>query len=79
MPTSRSARRSRRATTTWRRTSCSISGYPEIKLLTNNPAKVEALREEGVDVIEQLPLIVKPSPHNKRYLATKKERMAHKL
>jgi GTP cyclohydrolase II len=54
-------------------------GYPEIKLLTNNPAKVEALREEGVDVTEQLPLIVKPSPYNKRYLDTKKERMAHKL
>src|SRR5207244_1026080 len=54
-------------------------GYPEIKLMTNNPAKVEALRGEGVDVIEQLPLIVKESAHNKRYLATKKERMAHKL
>jgi len=54
-------------------------GYPEIKLLTNNPAKVEALREEGVDVIEQLPLIVKPSHYNMRYLNTKKERMAHKL
>jgi GTP cyclohydrolase II len=54
-------------------------GFPEIKLLTNNPAKVEALRQEGVDVIEQLPLIVKPSPYNVRYLATKKERMAHKL
>jgi GTP cyclohydrolase II len=54
-------------------------GFPEIKLLTNNPAKVEALRAEGVDVIEQLPLIVEPSPHNTRYLATKKERMAHKL
>ncbi len=54
-------------------------GYPEIKLLTNNHAKVEALREEGVEVIEQLPLIVTPSPYNKRYLATKKERMAHKL
>jgi len=54
-------------------------GYPEIKLLTNNPAKVEALRQEGVEVLEQLPLIVKPSPYNKRYLATKKERMAHKL
>jgi GTP cyclohydrolase II/3,4-dihydroxy 2-butanone 4-phosphate synthase/GTP cyclohydrolase II len=54
-------------------------GYPEIKLLTNNPAKVEALREEGVDVIEQLPLIVKPSNYNGRYLKTKKERMAHKL
>jgi GTP cyclohydrolase II/3,4-dihydroxy 2-butanone 4-phosphate synthase/GTP cyclohydrolase II len=54
-------------------------GFPEIKLMTNNPAKVEALRGEGVDVIEQLPLIVKPSPYNTRYLATKKERMAHKL
>jgi GTP cyclohydrolase II/3,4-dihydroxy 2-butanone 4-phosphate synthase/GTP cyclohydrolase II len=54
-------------------------GYPEIKLMTNNPAKVEALRGEGVDVIEQLPLIVKPSLYNRRYLATKKERMAHKL
>jgi GTP cyclohydrolase II len=54
-------------------------GYPEIKLLTNNPAKVEALREEGVDVIEQMPLIVKPSNYNTRYLKTKKERMAHKL
>ncbi len=54
-------------------------GYPEIKLLTNNPAKVEALTEEGVDVIEQIPLIVEASPYNRRYLATKKERMAHKL
>jgi GTP cyclohydrolase II/3,4-dihydroxy 2-butanone 4-phosphate synthase/GTP cyclohydrolase II len=54
-------------------------GYPEIKLLTNNPAKVEALRTEGVEVIEQLPLIVPSSPYNTRYLKTKKERMAHKL
>jgi GTP cyclohydrolase II len=54
-------------------------GYPEIKLLTNNPAKVEALRTEGVDVVEQIPVIITPSPHNTRYLATKKERMAHKL
>jgi GTP cyclohydrolase II len=54
-------------------------GYPEIRLLTNNPAKVEALQAEGVEVVEQLPLIVKPSNYNKRYLKTKKERMAHKL
>jgi GTP cyclohydrolase II/3,4-dihydroxy 2-butanone 4-phosphate synthase/GTP cyclohydrolase II len=54
-------------------------GYPEIRLLTNNPAKVEALQAEGVDVVEQLPLIVAPSNHNTRYLKTKKERMAHKL
>jgi GTP cyclohydrolase II len=54
-------------------------GFPEIKLLTNNPAKVEALTEEGVDVLEQIPLIVKASPYNQRYLNTKKHRMAHKL
>jgi len=54
-------------------------GYPEIRLLTNNPAKLEALQTEGVDVVEQLPLIVKPSSYNTRYLKTKKERMAHKL
>jgi len=54
-------------------------GYPVIKLLTNNPAKVEALQADGVEVVEQLPLIVKPSNYNGRYLKTKKERMAHKL
>ena len=54
-------------------------GYPEIRLLTNNPAKVEALQAEGLEVTERLPLIVKPSNYNGRYLKTKKERMAHKL
>jgi GTP cyclohydrolase II/3,4-dihydroxy 2-butanone 4-phosphate synthase/GTP cyclohydrolase II len=54
-------------------------GCSRIRLLTNNPTKVEALKAEGIDVVEQLPLIVKPSNHNTRYLKTKKERMAHKL
>ena len=54
-------------------------GYSRIRLLTNNPAKVNALRAEGVQVVEQCSLIVKASPHNKRYLATKKERMSHML
>jgi GTP cyclohydrolase II len=54
-------------------------GFGKIRLLTNNPAKVNALRAEGVTVVEQRSLIVKASPHNKRYLATKKERMAHML
>ena len=51
----------------------------EIRLMTNNPLKVEALRGHGIDVVEQVPHIVAPSPYNARYLATKKERMAHKL
>jgi GTP cyclohydrolase II/3,4-dihydroxy 2-butanone 4-phosphate synthase/GTP cyclohydrolase II len=52
---------------------------PEIRLMTNNPAKVEALREHGIAVLEQVPLVVKPSRYNKRYLETKRRRMAHKL
>ncbi len=53
--------------------------FSEIRLLTNNPAKVEALRLEGIEVVEQIPVIVPASLHNKRYLDTKRERMAHKF
>lgn len=52
---------------------------PEIRLLTNNPMKVDALRAQGIVVVEQVPLVVQPSRHNKRYLETKRRRMAHKL
>lgn len=54
-------------------------GCEEIRLLTNNPAKVEALRAEGIKIAEQLPLVVEPSLYNKRYLDTKRRRMAHKI
>jgi GTP cyclohydrolase II/3,4-dihydroxy 2-butanone 4-phosphate synthase/GTP cyclohydrolase II len=54
-------------------------GFPRIKLLTNNPAKVDALRAAGIVVAERLPVISEPTPYNKRYLSTKKERMAHQL
>jgi GTP cyclohydrolase II/3,4-dihydroxy 2-butanone 4-phosphate synthase/GTP cyclohydrolase II len=50
-----------------------------IELMTNNPLKVEALRGHGIDVVDQLAHVVPASAHNARYLATKKERMAHKL
>jgi GTP cyclohydrolase II/3,4-dihydroxy 2-butanone 4-phosphate synthase/GTP cyclohydrolase II len=54
-------------------------GYPEIRLLSNNPAKSEALRAEGITVVEQVPVITKPNVHNVRYLETKRARMAHRL
>ena len=54
-------------------------GFPEIRLMTNNPAKVEALRAAGIRVIERLPLVISPSPHNARYLETKRQRLSHKL
>lgn len=54
-------------------------GATRIKLLTNNPAKVEALTGLGIQVDEQVAHIVRPSRYNERYLATKRERMDHKL
>lgn len=54
-------------------------GFNGIRLLTNNPLKVEALQQHGIDVVEQVQHATSPSPHNARYLATKRERMAHKL
>ncbi len=54
-------------------------GFTEIRLLTNNPLKIEALQKHGITVVEQVQHATLPSAHNARYLATKKERMAHKL
>ena len=54
-------------------------GMAEIKLLSNNPAKEQALKAHGIRVAERLPLVVAPNKFNKRYLDTKRARMAHKL
>jgi len=49
----------------------------KIRLLTNNPKKIESL--EGVEIVERLPIIVESNPHNEAYLETKKKRMGHLL
>lgn len=54
-------------------------GYGKIRLMSNNPLKLEALQRHGIEVVEQVGTVTEPSEHNQRYLATKKERMAHKL
>lgn len=54
-------------------------GFSEVRLLSNNPAKMEALKAEGIKVAERVPVITEPSIYNKRYLETKKVRMAHKI
>jgi GTP cyclohydrolase II/3,4-dihydroxy 2-butanone 4-phosphate synthase/GTP cyclohydrolase II len=52
---------------------------PEIKLLSNNPAKEQALKSNGIRVVERLPIVAMPNKFNERYLETKRARMAHKL
>ena len=50
-----------------------------VRLLTNNPRKVAALRAEGIEVVEQVPLKVGANVHNLRYLDAKRDRSGHQL
>ncbi|MCL4545636.1 MAG: GTP cyclohydrolase II [Chloroflexi bacterium] len=54
-------------------------GVERVRLLTNNPDKVDALRRLGIAVVERVPVIASPRPERARYLATKRERMSHLL
>ena len=48
-----------------------------VKLITNNPLKIKALTELGVDVIDRVPLTVGLNKFNEDYLKTKHDRMSH--
>lgn len=50
-----------------------------IQLMTNNPAKVEALTAAGVNITQRIPHELPANPHNTRYLATKRDRAGHFL
>jgi 3,4-dihydroxy 2-butanone 4-phosphate synthase / GTP cyclohydrolase II len=54
-------------------------GLSKIRLLTNNPKKIVGLEGYGLKVIERVPLLVRPSKSNKRYLRTKKEKLGHEI
>jgi 3,4-dihydroxy 2-butanone 4-phosphate synthase / GTP cyclohydrolase II len=54
-------------------------GVQEIRLLTNNPKKVISLEGHGLTVVQTVPIVVAPNPHNRRYLETKKNKMGHIL
>ena len=54
-------------------------GLKTIRLLTNNPRKIVGLEGYGLEIVEQVPIKVKPNPHNARYLKTKREKLGHLL
>jgi len=56
-----------------------LLGVSEVRLLTNNPAKVAALEAAGTRVAERVPHRLPAGPHNERYLATKRDRAGHLL
>ncbi len=51
----------------------------KIRLITNNPVKRVGLESYGLEIVENVPVVVEPNEYNRRYLNTKKLRMGHKL
>jgi 3,4-dihydroxy 2-butanone 4-phosphate synthase/GTP cyclohydrolase II len=54
-------------------------GVHEMRLLTNNPAKRAGLEGYGLKVVDRVPIITEPNPHNVRYLETKRTKLGHLL
>jgi GTP cyclohydrolase II len=52
-------------------------GITSVRLITNNPEKVEALELAGIEVVERISAEVPSEPTNERYLQTKREKMGH--
>jgi 3,4-dihydroxy 2-butanone 4-phosphate synthase/GTP cyclohydrolase II len=50
-----------------------------MRLMTNNPKKIIGLEGYGLEVVEQVPIVIEPNHTNIRYLRTKKEKMGHLL
>jgi 3,4-dihydroxy 2-butanone 4-phosphate synthase / GTP cyclohydrolase II len=54
-------------------------GLSTIRILTNNPRKVTGIEGFGLTVVDQLPIETEPNHENARYLATKREKLGHRL
>jgi 3,4-dihydroxy 2-butanone 4-phosphate synthase/GTP cyclohydrolase II len=52
-------------------------GFRKVRILSNNPAKIRALKECGLEVVERVALEVQPAEAARAYLRTKKEKMGH--
>ena len=54
-------------------------GLATIKLLTNNPRKIEGLEKYGLHIAERVPIVIKPNKINEKYLNAKREKLGHYL
>ena len=52
-------------------------GVQKIRLITNNPLKMEAFDNSSIEVVERVPIIIPPKKENKEYLKTKQMEMGH--
>ena len=49
----------------------------KLRLMSNNPKKRGGLIGYGLEVVENVPIIIAPNEHNARYLSTKREKLGH--
>ena len=54
-------------------------GLRKIRIMTNNPKKIYGIEGYGLSIVEEVPLRADPGEHNTKYLATKKEKLGHRL
>jgi len=54
-------------------------GLRQLRLLTNNPHKIYGLEGYGMKIVERIPLVIPPCPHNIDYLKVKKDKLGHLL
>lgn len=54
-------------------------GISKMRLMSNNPKKRSGLIGYGLEIVDQVPIVVEPNPHNLTYLKTKQDKMGHNL
>lgn len=54
-------------------------GFTSLRMMTNNPHKIEALREAGLKVVSTHRVLTRPTAHNEKYLAAKRDKGGHLL
>ncbi|EQD30416.1 bifunctional 3,4-dihydroxy-2-butanone 4-phosphate synthase/GTP cyclohydrolase II protein, partial [mine drainage metagenome] len=54
-------------------------GIHRLRVISNNPRKYYGLQGHGLEIVELVPIVIRPNRHNARYLATKQEKMGHLL
>lgn len=51
----------------------------KLKLISNNPKKRAALKGYGLEIVDNVPIVIKSNPHNEKYLQAKREKMGHSI
>jgi 3,4-dihydroxy 2-butanone 4-phosphate synthase/GTP cyclohydrolase II len=54
-------------------------GITKLRLMTNNPRKRVGLIGYGLEIVENIPIVITPNKHNEKYLQTKRDKLGHEL